>query len=557
MNETHPDGYLNPGETAGLRITVKNFGITGQNNVTGTLTTSNPYITILDGNASFGNIVSNGSATGDFSLSVEADAPTASAVDFTLVLSSSVSNYQSKFSLLLDGIDLQIEEVSLPGGPINPGAQGDVEITLVNNGAFPASGVTAELSSFDEAVTILDGSANYGDIPSGQTVSNSDPLRIQIGEDAYEGRIIQLRLLTSPSVGAEKTLTFNITVGTPESDDPTGPDPYGYFAYDDTDVDYSSVPAFNWAELDPDYGGVGGAVPIFMQDDSSIQVDLPFNFKFYGETYNIVTICSNGWVSFADTWSEIFRNWDLPSPEGPPTLVAAFWDDLKDSTDTGWMHIYYWYDSAGDRFIVEWSRVLNCFLNAPQRIETFEVILYDPQSTHHGPTGDGDILVQLLQVNDIDETNNFCTIGIEDYYHTRGLEYIYAKDYANHPTSDSLRSNMAILFTTTPPDDYAGVNDNEGNVLSRFSLSPNYPNPFNPSTIINFELGRDEMVNLTIYDISGRVVRSLASGEFTAGMHIVEWDGNGDASNPLSSGIYFIQLKAGDFKATNKCVLIK
>jgi hypothetical protein len=249
-----------------------------------------------------------------------------------------------------------------------------------------------------------------------------------------------------------------------------------------------------------------------------------------------------------------FRNWDLPSPLGPPTLVAGFWDDLKDTSD-GVLDIYYWTDPAG-RFIVEWSRVDNRFPDLINRIETFEIIVYDP-AVQSGPTGDCDILFQYFEVNDVDYDNNFSTVGIEDYWHHRGLEYIYAKDYESHPTAHTLHNQMAVKITTTPPDNYSGVENHPGVIPDRYSLAQNFPNPFNQETVIQFELAKSGMTILEIYDINGRKIKTLIFDELNAGKYSVRWNGTDSGGKPISSGIYFVQLQSGDYRQSIKIVLLK
>ncbi len=547
VNESNPDGMLNPGETATVRVTVENYGSAVQNNVTGVLTSANPYLTVNTSSVNAGSIGSGATADMDFNITVSPDAPSQSAVDFELNITASGGNYESKFSQVLDGSEIAVQEVNY--SPLHPGQGGPVTVTLANNGGFTASNVSLTLSSWDEAVTVTGAAANVGGIPPSQTVNTGSQLTVDISAGAYEGRMIQMRLGVSPQVGAAQTLFFDIVVGEPDSTDPTGPDPYGYFAYDDSDVGYASAPVYDWVELDPNYpGAVSGVERLNMEDDSSTMVPLPFDFTFYGETYDSVTICTNGWVSFVSTWMADFRNWDLPSPLGPPTLIAAFWDDLKDIYDDT-LDMFYWYDSPGHRFIVEWSRVQNRFTGVANREETFELILYDPQY-RSGPTGDGDILIQFKVVNDIDEDNNYCTVGVEDYEHMRGLEYVYGLIYP--PTSATLRNEMAILITTTPPDNYLGVEEQPGTAVYRFSLSQNYPNPFNASTVASFELRDASDVKLIVYDISGREIARLVDGWLPAGAHQAVWDASGAAS-----GVYFARLSAGDAHLTEKLLLIK
>lgn len=90
-------------------------------------------------------------------------------------------------------------------------------------------------------------------------------------------------------------------------------------------------------------------------------------------------------------------------------------------------------------------------------------------------------------------------------------------------------------------------------VPTQYELSQNFPNPFNPSTKINFAIPNDGKVSLNIYDISGRLVSTLINNEFkSANYYTVEFNGNN-----LSSGTYFYTLNSGQFKETRKMVLVK
>jgi hypothetical protein len=89
------------------------------------------------------------------------------------------------------------------------------------------------------------------------------------------------------------------------------------------------------------------------------------------------------------------------------------------------------------------------------------------------------------------------------------------------------------------------------------SLAQNYPNPFNPSTVIPFMLHKTSNVSLTVYDVSGRLVRTIFTDRLDAGRHLKEWDGTDAAGNAAASGIYFYRLKAGDFEETRKMALVR
>ena len=93
-------------------------------------------------------------------------------------------------------------------------------------------------------------------------------------------------------------------------------------------------------------------------------------------------------------------------------------------------------------------------------------------------------------------------------------------------------------------------------------LLPNYPNPFNPETWIPYHLATDADVTLTIYDMSGQVVRQFglghqAAGRYQSRSHAVHWDGRNEFSEQVASGVYFYHLSADDFSDTRKMLIIK
>lgn len=90
-----------------------------------------------------------------------------------------------------------------------------------------------------------------------------------------------------------------------------------------------------------------------------------------------------------------------------------------------------------------------------------------------------------------------------------------------------------------------------------FDLHQNTPNPFNPSTTITFSLPESAPVTLAIYDVNGRMVRTLVSGERAAGLHEVVWNGMDDNGRAVASGVYVYRLTAGEKIATQRLALIR
>ncbi len=98
--------------------------------------------------------------------------------------------------------------------------------------------------------------------------------------------------------------------------------------------------------------------------------------------------------------------------------------------------------------------------------------------------------------------------------------------------------------------------------IKRTALLQNYPNPFNPETWIPYQLAKDALVTLTIYDQSGHIVRTLDIGRQLPGVYrdkarAAYWDGRNQNGEPVTSGIYYYQLGASDYIALRRMVIVK
>jgi hypothetical protein len=97
-----------------------------------------------------------------------------------------------------------------------------------------------------------------------------------------------------------------------------------------------------------------------------------------------------------------------------------------------------------------------------------------------------------------------------------------------------------------------GINEESSHLPENFLLAQNFPNPFNPTTTINYQIPEFSFVSLKVYDVLGSEIRTLVNEEKQSGIYNVEFD-----ATKLTSGIYFYRLQAGDYVATKKMVLMK
>jgi methionine-rich copper-binding protein CopC len=111
-------------------------------------------------------------------------------------------------------------------------------------------------------------------------------------------------------------------------------------------------------------------------------------------------------------------------------------------------------------------------------------------------------------------------------------------------------------FTMTIKENVLSLNGDR-QLPSAFNLQQNYPNPFNPVTSINYQLASDTHVTLTVYDIMGQKIRTVVSEDQSAGFRSVVWNGKDNYNNPVSSGVYFYRLHAGNYIQTRKMILMR
>ena len=122
-----------------------------------------------------------------------------------------------------------------------------------------------------------------------------------------------------------------------------------------------------------------------------------------------------------------------------------------------------------------------------------------------------------------------------------------------------------LIFTYGPKCPSDRVSPNRETPPGGFVLFQNYPNPFNPVSTIRFGIHKAAAVDVAVFDVLGRRVATLASGEFEPGSYTATWNGTGDNGAEASSGVYYVRMLAGGeggpdhgaFSACRKMLLVK
>jgi hypothetical protein len=551
------DGQASPGERIVPVILLRNYGTQSAEGVTLSLGTSDPYVGVISGGPiDYGTLLPGQSATpqsGALELYLSPVMPAAHVVKLDLTVSSGADSWPAILSLPIVAADLAYRDLTLTGcgAQLDPGETAQLSVSLKNFGALTAPGpITLFLMSDSYSVHVSGADAEIANSLGPGASGTSTPFGIRSPLNCLPGQLAQLRLAITFADGGRDTARFTLPVGTADANDPTGPDAYGYLAFDHTDTAFPQAPVYGWVEINPNGGGAGTDVGLTdngTNQDNTKTIPLPFPFRFYGVGFDRVSVCSNGYLAMGTSYIAPSQNWYLPSAMGPAYMIAPFWDDLYQS---GTGRAYSWFDADQHRFVVAWDNVRH---EATGATESFEVILNDPEY-YPTATGDGEIIFQYETVQDNDALQMYATAGIQDGEHTTGITYSY---FNQRPaTAVNLAAGLAVKFTTATIG--ASGSDPADPVQARvFLLRQNEPNPFGASTAIRFALDRRGPVSLRVYDVNGHLVRTLLQGELAPGEYTMRWTGVNDRNRPAPAGVYFYRLDGADQTRTRKLMLVR
>ena len=148
------------------------------------------------------------------------------------------------------------------------------------------------------------------------------------------------------------------------------------------------------------------------------------------------------------------------------------------------------------------------------------------------------------------DANYLSVGGVQQVRYDYAINNFDADNYGS-----DIQAQIDLIIETYYGEGYVSV-ENEG-VAIKFSLDENYPNPFNPSTTLRFDLPNVSNATLTIFNMLGQKVKTFNLQNRQAGSHSLKWNATNDYGDPVSAGIYLYQLQTRDFVKTRKMVLLK
>ena len=510
-SEGNGDGELNPTETIQFLVRLTNRGSTNPNGqMTVRLEPENDLIQLLSDPVVLESAPRRGQSV-DVPFTVEIPGGFPNDVEAAFKVTSQIANsvFSGYFALPVEGPQIEFASITWSGNPMPVGGNGLLWVTLINNGSKNVAGLRGRLISLSPTVEVIAEEGFFQGMNVGNSRRSEGVFGVVCRKEHIAGNTAPMAMVVTTEAGFLDTAFFMMPVGRSITSTPFGPDTYGYVCFDDTDTGWVNQPRYDWIEINPRLGGRGTNLQLSdpsEESDASITIELPFDFQYYGEDFDFITVCSNGWAAFGDHHELITgRNRRIPCGELVPAMLAPFWDDLITPANAG---VFTWFDQGNRRFIIEWSgmrRLGPQGINEP--LESFQVILYDPE-VRGGALGDGDILFQYLDVTDSQSCYQtwdtpFATVGIASPSRQTGLEYTYWNQ--RNPGAAVLRDSRAILFTTAvsnPVMYFRGTvfDAEDGEALGNVEIHDRY----NASTVTDqegrFLLGvpiRDELISLT------------------------------------------------------------
>ncbi len=541
------DGIANPGETISLFYTFKNLGSQDATGVVAKLRTTDPNLTVSDSTSNIGSLAAGDSLISNdpFTFSSVSGLEDGYVAQFTMEITDDDSHsWEYNVNIVLGTPVFEIASVFVNDSDqasfnyrLDPGETVKLIIDLHDIGHGNAYGTTGLLRTSHSLVTISDSNGTWpGTILVDSTAGcGSDWFVVSADASIPKEDTVNFTLYTSTSDGYHDTLSFYLIVGQITEHDPTGPDPYGYYAYDQTDTLYTECPTYTWQEIN----SVG--TNLNMSDDDIRTVSIPFTFKYYGTDYNQVSICSNGYLRLGSSTNDDYSNDSLPSSDAN-LMVAGIWDDLNPYSGGD---VYYYYDATGNQFIVEWDGVEDYGTGDPN---TFQIVLSDP-AYNPTVTGDGEIFCYYVAVPSVADG----TLGIQDNNTTNFLQYAFEGNYSKG--SAPVNPPFALKYTTDPPE-FVGSSETAG-LPKRFSFAMAGPNPARSTAAFTLALPSKTRVSVKVYDMTGRQVAVLAQGEKEAGIYTLFWNGRSESGTNVGKGIYIVRATAGNLASSLKIIWLR
>jgi hypothetical protein len=202
--------------------------------------------------------------------------------------------------------------------------------------------------------------------------------------------------------------------------------------------------------------------------------------------------------------------------------------------------------------------------DAPRLVIEYESIIVAPTGLQYNIQGSS----VMLTWDALIDADYYKLERSTDSLFIEGVETSYIQD--NNYTDDNLEYNIEYFYRVAANigfwTDYSNVASviienvsiiGNNDIPIVYKVHQSHPNPFNPVTTLQYDLPEDGFVNITVYDMMGRQINTLVSGQQNAGYKSIQWNATNNTGQPVSAGVYLYSIEAGEFRQVRKMVLLK
>jgi hypothetical protein len=561
---------LNYNSQAQMSVTLNNVGSANAENLTATLRSLSPYVTVIDSTESVTSISSNGNfiMNNAFSIKAAANCPDQENAALLLTVTDNQNHsWASNVRVLLNAPVVALGAMVINdsegnnNGRLDPGESIILNIPILNNGHAASENGSAVFVSSHPGVVIENTNFNVNALPAEGSMQFS--LSITANADIAAGTISNIGAYAQLGSLYSQT-NFVLPVGLKIESFETG----NLSAYPwNTSTGNSAWTVVNTGAFDGTYCAKSGPIAnsantfISVVDTVSAAGNIKFACKVSSESgydylkFYVDTTEKGSWSGTVD-WTEV-------EYAVTPGVHTFKWVYSKDSSQTAGSDCA-WIDK------IIFPAAASSAANAP-------IAFVNTDSLAFGSAQLNNTVTKELRIVNFGSAALTGTVTAPNgfYINTPGN---ITQNY-NIPAQSNLTLN--IVFAPTQNGVYNGQltvttndtanpqyiiqmtattstgNDNNQNMPKVTALKGNYPNPFNPETNIAFSLKENSLVKLAIYNAKGQLVKQLVNNVMPAGNHTVNWNGKDNNNRSVASGVYFFRMESKNFNSTRKMLLMK
>ncbi|MBD3348068.1 MAG: T9SS type A sorting domain-containing protein [Candidatus Eisenbacteria bacterium] len=503
------DAAANAGETVELVVTVENVGVDPAYGVNATLSSTSGYVTIVDDYEEYGDVSPSATAQcgEDYDFEIATGTPDGEVIPFTLTISGTArETWESNFGIAVTAPVVEYASHSADdpayggngNGCIEAGETIAVSLSLENTGGADATNVSATITSADPYVQINQGTSGMGTLASGATQPVSPDYSVTV----------------LPDCPGLHEIVFDVSVGAD----------WGYGSSHQFSLLTSGGDFADDIESGEGEWTHGSVTPGFI-DEWHIDT---YRYHSSGHSWKFGGTGSNGYGDSADG-GLVMR----------PMCIGAngqlsFWHWMYAEEESG--------TSAWDCGLVEYTIDGGA---------TWDVLHPDTPYSHAKNYNPANPLPEGTPCWSGSFTWRQETFDLSAYAgETIQIRFRFASD--GYVTEEGWYVDD-IELTSDSSTDVADA----GEMPIEFGLKQNVPNPFNPVTVIQYQLPQPAHVRLDIYNVAGKLVRTVVDERQEAGYRSVTWNGRDENGHRVASGVYLYRMQAADHVSKKMMVLLK